>query len=45
MYMNNGTQSEKLFKQQWIDEKLTFYVWLIETFEAFKKIIFVTKLL
>lgn len=38
-YMNNGTQSEKLFKQQSIDKKLTIYICLIETFEAIKKIV------
>lgn len=35
--MNNDTQSEKLFKQQSIDKKLTIYICLIETFEAIKK--------
>lgn len=38
-YMNNDTQSEKLFKQQSIDKKLTIYICLIETFEAIKKIV------
>ena len=37
--MNNGTQSEKLFKQQSIDKKLTIYICLMETFEAIKKIV------